>query len=904
MYRFTDYFDQNKIEVPYNGTEEEVQDYLRLLDMLLEGYLEYKGLASEEKLFSRGLVITESEMRNYFRKAPRERQRDRYDAALAEDVQAAWNYIESRTMYTVVPYGLMLPEDGVDAKRLLGDEEDESDTNLLLADEKAAPNTEMLLGDEEDGSDTNLLLADEKAAPDKEILLGDENEESDINLLLSEEEEENADSPSAEPDDRLVGTEDLSDTSGEVPEQEDGYEPDWEEEQPEFDEPFQLGILWIDSLRRIFDLDQMGMMAVIMALASVIDRKYDRIYGFLQDDISRTRPTVGLLAALMSRVISFEEGEDLLQKPLEERLFHSLFVIEEEESGLDTPLVLNPLMERILLGLPASEEQMPDPISIVEEDPDIPVFFLKSAMELEQALEDGTNAFCYVESSDEETVRHILASFCDVYNEMLFVFDLDHFMRMNANGRNACLADLILRVRLANGRVIVRMKNMDLKESGLEQEIADRRWKILLQLSKLLEESCIVLFGEEQEPGELIRRSVPFLKVPAPDVNVRTQIWTWFLQEEKQEDIEETAKEDTGENSGEDTGKETGDKGSIGMADDVVIEDLADCYDISYGTIKNTCSHAKAAARIRGLQKVDRELILESLRQLCQVDFSGLANYVRAAYTWDDIKINDDQRAVLKTACDRYRLRNRVGQDWNLSSKNAYGNGISLLLYGPPGTGKTMAAQVVANELGIPLYRVDISQIFSKYIGETEKNLSVIFDAAKGANVVLFFDEADALFSKRTEISNSNDKYANSETAYLLQKIEEYDGMSILATNHYNNFDPAFVRRITYSVRLDSPDEEARYTLWTSILPREAQLEEDIPFRFLAREFELSGANIKAILYSAAYMAGAEGSAIGTRHIVRAMEYEYRKLGRFIDRDAFGKYAVYLTTSDRDREEQ
>ena len=636
----------------------------------------------------------------------------------------------------------------------------------------------------------------------------------------------------------------------------------------------------MDSLRRIFDLDPTGMMAVVMALASATDRRYERIYGYLQDDISRTKPTVGLLAALMARITPSGEGEELLQKPLEESLFHSLFVMEEEESRLDTPLVLNPLMERILLGVPASEEQMPDPISVVEEDPDIPVFFMTSAMELVQALSDDANTFCYVESSDEEAVRHMLASFCHAYNETLFEFDLDHFMRMPANARSECLADLILRVRLASGRVIVRIKDAGLKESGLEQEIADRRWRILKQLSRLLEGTCIVLFGEEKEPGDLIRRSVPFLTIPIPDVSVRTQIWTWFLLEDGAEE-----------------------EGGLGVADDIVIEDLADCYDISYGTIKNTCSHAKAAARIRGLEKVDRELLLESLRQLCQVDFSGLANYVRAVYTWNDIKIGDDQRAVLKTACDRYRLRNRVGQDWNLSGKNAYGNGISLLLYGPPGTGKTMAAQVVANELGIPLYRVDISQIFSKYIGETEKNLSVIFDAAKGANVILFFDEADALFSKRTEINNSNDKYANSETAYLLQKIEEYDGMSILATNHYTNFDPAFVRRITYSVRLDSPDEDARYLLWTSTLPEEAKLEEDIPFRFLAREFDLSGANIKAILYSAAYMAGAEGAAIGIRHIVRAMEYEYRKLGRFIDRDAFGKYAVYLTATDKSREE-
>ena len=837
MYRFTDYFDQDKINEPYGSTEEEVQDYLRLLDMLLEGYLEFKGLASEEKLFSRGLVITESEMRSYFRKSPQQRQRDQYDEALAEDASAAWNYIEARTMQTVMPYGLLSS----------GGEDDER----------------LLLGGEEESGDEDILGGEEEE-PAPENILGDAEEETGAETVPGSEENAGADSSLKDLDD----------------EADPFFDPEWGDEPAESEEPIQIGILWMDSLRRIFDLDLTGMMAVVMALASATDRRYERIYGYLQDDISRTKPTVGLLAALMARITPSGEGEELLQKPLEESLFHSLFVMEEEESGLDTPLVLNPLMERILLGVPASEEQMPDPISVVEEDPDIPVFFMTSAMELVQALSDDANTFCYVESSDEEAVRHMLASFCHAYNETLFEFDLDHFMRMPANARSECLADLILRVRLASGRVIVRIKDAGLKESGLEQEIADRRWRILKQLSRLLEGTCIVLFGEEKEPGDLIRRSVPFLTIPIPDVSVRTQIWTWFLLEDGAEE-----------------------EGGLGVADDIVIEDLADCYDISYGTIKNTCSHAKAAARIRGLEKVDRELLLESLRQLCQVDFSGLANYVRAVYTWNDIKIGDDQRAVLKTACDRYRLRNRVGQDWNLSGKNAYGNGISLLLYGPPGTGKTMAAQVVANELGIPLYRVDISQIFSKYIGETEKNLSVIFDAAKGANVILFFDEADALFSKRTEINNSNDKYANSETAYLLQKIEEYDGMSILATNHYTNFDPAFVRRITYSVRLDSPDEDARYLLWTSTLPEEAKLEEDIPFRFLAREFDLSGANIKAILYSAAYMAGAEGAAIGIRHIVRAMEYEYRKLGRFIDRDAFGKYAVYLTATDKSREE-
>ena len=248
----------------------------------------------------------------------------------------------------------------------------------------------------------------------------------------------------------------------------------------------------------------------------------------------------------------------------------------------------------------------------------------------------------------------------------------------------------------------------------------------------------------------------------------------------------------------------------------------------------------------------------------------------------------------MKATCDRYRLKNRVGLKWGLKKKNAYGNGVSVLLYGPPGTGKTMAAQVIANELGLPLYRVDISRIFSKYIGETEKNLSVIFDAAKKTNVILFFDEADALFAKRTEVNDSNDKYSNSETAYLLQKIEEYDGMSLLATNYYHNFDMAFVRRITYAVRMESPDEEARLELWTTILPKETELEEGIDFELFANRFELSGSNIKAILYSAAYMAGIENRPVGASHIVRAMQYEFWKLGKMIDRSDFGFYGVYL----------
>ncbi len=767
MYEYKDYFDEEYRNEPYRAGREELEDWLRFLDMVLEGYLRHKGLGREEKLFSRGLVITESELESYFGQPPYMRERDVCDPELAAAVTEARAYIANRVART---FGFLNPEEL-------------------------------------------------KEPEEEEIVLSDEEEEP---------------------------------------------------------EEVKFEILWIDSLTRVFDLDDKGVMALLLAYASATDRRYERIFGFLQDDITKGRPTIGLLNALMARITPRDDAREPETELLDDSLFTSLFVSSEEYRGLDTPLVLNPLLKNILFEQPFDESQLPDALSIYREETDIPLFFEETAEELAYALNDPGNSFCYIENGDEDTVLHVLYRFASASDVPLYVLDLKQLIRMPSKDQTACLADLSMRLHLGSGLLCVRVDTEGRKEFGEDKEAASWRWKLLGRISRIYGGSCIPLFGGKEEPGELIIKSVPFLRIPAPDVDLREKMWSYFLEEAED---------------------------GIGIAKDVVIGDLADCYDISYSMIRNTCGHAKAAARIRQLDTVSRKMLLDSVCQLNQVDFSGLASFVRAAYTWDDITITDDQRALLKVACDRYRLRNRVGQGWGLTRRNAYGNGVSLLLYGPPGTGKTMAAQVVANELGIPMYRVDISQIFSKYIGETEKNLSIIFDAAKGSNVILFFDEADALFSKRTEINNSNDKYANSETAYLLQKIEEYDGMSILATNLYTNFDTAFVRRITYAVRLDSPDEEARYTLWTTTLPETAKLEKDLPFRYFAKKFELSGSNIKAILFSAAYMAGAEGNPVSAQHIVRAMEYEFRKLGRFIDREAFGPYAGYLSMPGKDKEE-
>lgn len=770
MYDFADYYDERYRERPYRSSADELRDWIKLLDMLLEDYLEQKSRGAEKNLFSRGLVITENEMKNYFSKPPYLRELDSFSPSLSMSARLSVEYIANRTAITLGLPGI-----------------------YVLRNEAA---------DSETGS---------------------------------------------------------GDTEKEARSEKNNGNPEGAED----DEP---GILWVQTLREIFDLDFMGVMAVVLAIASVTDRRYERIFGYLQDDISRTRPTIGLLNALMSRITSEEESGGLPLGMPKEDLFSSLFVGGEEDLSLATELVLNPLIKRILMGQPEDDMKLPPPLTRYHEDMDIPVFFERSAEELEHIMSDPSQKFCFLENADEETVLHLLFCFSRAADEPLYILDLEHLLRMGQKEQYRCIADLSMRLRLGDGLLAVRFKTKDDREREDEREQMSMRWRMIERIYHIYRSGCLFLFGGSHEPGELIVKSVPFLRVPGPDEEMRLKIWSYFLEKED----------------------------GIGLEKDVVIGDIANCYDISYSMIRNTVSHAMSTIRVGKKNRISRNVLLDSLRQLGQVDFSGLARYVRATYTWDDITINDEQRTILRLACDRYRLRGRVGEKGGLTKKNAYGNGVSLLLYGPPGTGKTMASQVISNELGIPLYRVDISRIFSKYIGETEKNLSVIFDAAKGSNVILFFDEADALFSKRTEISSSNDKYSNSETAFLLQKIEEYDGMSILATNLYSNFDMAFVRRITYAVRLENPGEEERYALWVSTLPEETKRDPDIPFRFFAENFELTGANIKAILFGAAYMAGAEEKPVGTEHIVRCLEYEYKKLGRFIKRESFGPYAKYL----------
>ncbi|MBC5659200.1 AAA family ATPase [Anaerosacchariphilus sp. NSJ-68] len=259
---------------------------------------------------------------------------------------------------------------------------------------------------------------------------------------------------------------------------------------------------------------------------------------------------------------------------------------------------------------------------------------------------------------------------------------------------------------------------------------------------------------------------------------------------------------------------------------------------------------------------------------------SGQLQLLKGRRTFEELKLPKAQHEKLQEICRMTAARGQVLEQWGFDRKFSYGNGISVLFYGAPGTGKTMAAQVMAASLGLPLYRVDLSQLISKYIGETQKNIGRIFEEADRQDCILLFDEADAVFTKRSDVSDAQDRYSNAETAYLLQRIEQYGGICILATNLLQNFDDAFRRRISYMVHFPLPDAGLRKELWESIFPEETPLGGDLDPGLLAGAFELSGASIKNAALHGALLAASRGEAVQMCHVMSGIRNEYGKQGK------------------------
>jgi SpoVK/Ycf46/Vps4 family AAA+-type ATPase len=256
---------------------------------------------------------------------------------------------------------------------------------------------------------------------------------------------------------------------------------------------------------------------------------------------------------------------------------------------------------------------------------------------------------------------------------------------------------------------------------------------------------------------------------------------------------------------------------------------------------------------------------------------------------WDDLVLRPEQVARLREVEARARHADLVLIQWGMGSGSRR-RGIIALFAGPPGTGKTMAAEVLGDALGLDLYVINLATVIDKYIGETEKNLERVFEAAAGVNGILFFDEADALFGKRSEVKDARDRYANVETAYLLQRLERFEGTAILATNLMANIDDAFSRRIDVFVDFPLPEASERGRIWRSALAGTLPTGDDVDVAFLANAFELGGGNIVNVVVTAAFMAAERSGRVGMEELIRATGREYRKLGRLCTRTEFGPH--------------
>jgi tRNA A37 threonylcarbamoyladenosine biosynthesis protein TsaE len=322
---------------------------------------------------------------------------------------------------------------------------------------------------------------------------------------------------------------------------------------------------------------------------------------------------------------------------------------------------------------------------------------------------------------------------------------------------------------------------------------------------------------------------------------------------------------------------------SMALASDAA-EHLATRFQFNPGRIHRAVRRAAVGAALGPVDGggLTADILFQACRDVGAAAMGPLAQKLPLPYAWDELVVPPAVRTELELARTWMREQYQVLDRWGFARRLPMGRGLTMLFSGQPGTGKTMAAQVLARELRLDMYRVDLSRVVNKYIGETEKNLACLFDEAQAAGAILFFDEADALFGKRSEVKDAHDRYANLEVGYLLQRMEEYEGVTILASNRARDMDEAFTRRFHFLIDFPMPDEADRLKIWAGMFPPETQTSPDLDLQGLAKSFEISGGEIKNAALSAAFIAAGTQVPISTDHVKRAVRREFQKSGKVV----------------------
>ncbi|QWF77838.1 AAA family ATPase [Amycolatopsis sp. CA-230715] len=598
------------------------------------------------------------------------------------------------------------------------------------------------------------------------------------------------------------------------------------------------------ALTKVFGLSELDIEILLIALAPDLDPRFERFYGYLNDDVTRRRPTIGLALDLCGLAPADPAGRARFRAgaPL---VAHDLLAVTEPERPLLSRTVAVP--DRVtahLLGDQAPDAALAGIATVPEES----LVDTEQAAWLGRGLAAGLTPVHLVQSAGASAPELALAA-------------------LAAAGRPAVVVDA---AALADGEpgevVAIALREAGLRGGGVVlgplEALPDRGRRALLGRLAGPNPVPVLLYGARQwqaEPGRPSPVSVPVAPAPIPD-----RVATW-----------QAAVGASGH--------------SVSTLDDAGIASALAPYRLGTGQLGAAARAAAGLAVLDGGELTARHL-RAGVRAQNGSGLARLARRVEPAVGWDDLVLPGEHRAQLDEMVQRARHRDLVLRQWRMRPGGGRGAGVLALFAGESGTGKTMSAEVVAGELGLDLYVVDLATVVDKYIGETEKNLDRIFTEAAGVNGLLLFDEADALFGKRTEVRDSHDRNANMESAFLLQRMESFDGVAVLTTNLRANLDEAFTRRIDVIVDFPVPEPDQRLALWESCLGAAMPRASDVDLEFCANSFELAGGSIRACAVSAAYLAAEAGRPVAMADIVAAIRREYRKLGRLLLRSEFGAW--------------
>ncbi|MEZ4589744.1 MAG: ATP-binding protein [Chloroflexota bacterium] len=592
-----------------------------------------------------------------------------------------------------------------------------------------------------------------------------------------------------------------------------------------------------------FSLSQVEAELLLLALLPTFDPAYGRIFAYLHDDLTRKRPSTNLLLDLLAHDLPHKlELRKLLGENGRLR-HHHLLTLAAPDSQPNAPFLEQTVqpaasISHFLLGecqveIGQLEQCQPEDLRRLDQET------FSQIQRLCQKTAPLITLIGAYGSGRREAAQQIAAW----HGGWLLTADLATLANDSATLPER-LASLLRDGRLHAATLYLQNWHTLLQDGLLPQPI----WQALQSYPHPI----LVASRQPWQPrGHLNGRPIHYLHLPNSDFPTRHHLWQQHL----------------GSNSHSAARLANLFRFTPGQIEDVVAtaHNIAASQDESLGE-----SHLLIAARLHSNQRL-----------------SQLATAITPRHGWDEIILPADTLAQLHELVQRVQHQPTVYGRWQFDQKLSYGKGVTALFVGESGTGKTMAADIIAGELGLDLYKIDLSAVVSKYIGETEKNLERIFREAETSNAILFFDEADAIFGKRGEVKDSHDRYANLEVSYLLQRLERFEGITILASNLQTNIDDAFTRRLDFIIEFPFPQPAERAHIWQVSLPAALPLAEAIDWQLLAHRFELAGGNIRNAVLGAAFLAAAEGSAVSQRHFLHATRRELQKLGRLIDESLF-----------------